>query len=98
MLDFFYLSAMKSDHLISRKQAMTILEIRNSSKFKKLWSDGLLPAPLGIDGNDYLWSGAVVRQVKLTIDSGVIITEDLILNVSLDVIIRLIKSKSMKIS
>ena len=77
---------------------MTILEIRNSSKFKKLWSDGLLPAPLGIDGNDYLWSRAVVRQVKLTIDSGVIITEDLILNVSLDVIIRLIKTKSMKIS
>ena len=88
---------MKPDHLISRKQAMTILEIRNSSKFKKLWSDGLLPAPLGVDGNHYLWSGTVVLQVKLMIDSGVIITEDLIINISLDAIIRLIEGKSMKI-
>ena len=98
MLDFFYLSAMKSDHLISSKQAMTILEIRNSSKFKKLWSDGLLPAPLGVDGNDYLWSGTILRKVKLMIDSGVTIKEDLILDISLDAIIRLVESKSMKIS
>ena len=89
---------MKPDFLIERKQVMIILEIRNPNKFKQLWSDGLLPAPLGASGTSYLWSGTVVRQIKKLMDSGVSITKDLIVNISLDALVRLVETKSMKVN
>ena len=87
---------MKPDFLIDRKQVMTILEIRNPNKFKQLWSDGFLPAPLGANGTSHLWSGTVIRQVKQMMDSGVQITKDLIVDISLDALVRLVENKSIK--
>ena len=95
-IDHPQLIKMKPDFLIDRKQVMTILEMRNPNKFKQLWSDGLLPAPLGADGTSYLWSGTVIRQVKQMMDSGVQITEDLIMDISLEALVRLVENKSMK--
>ncbi len=89
---------MKPDFLIDRKQAMTILEIRNANVFKQKWSNGLLPAPVGAKGTSLLWCGTLVREVKKMMDDDIKITREVVADLTLDAVIRLIEDKSMKIA
>ena len=88
---------MKPDNLIDRKQTMTILDIRNPAKFKELWCQGLLPAPLGTCGTSYMWSATLIRQMKEKLDEGHSLSRKMVEDLVLDATVRLTSKGSIKI-
>jgi len=89
---------MNPDFLITREIAMGILDINNPNKFRDMVRDGLIPPAFGQFKRNHLWSTAIIRDFKKRVDdSGKSFGENLVIDVTLDGVERLIDNRTIKL-
>lgn len=89
---------MNPDFLITREIAMGILNINNPTKFRDMVRDGLIPPAFGQYKRNHLWSTAVIHDFKKRVDnSGRSFDGNLVTDVTLDALERLIENRTIKL-